>query len=134
MAEPLDITRRIAAEREDLDRNLHELQARARSAVDWRHHVRRHPLLSVGIALGAGVAVAAMHRGSGRATAPSRATPDDGAHRSRGLGAVGEALVAAAGTAALGLLRDALPGFGEQYDRRRALAQRPTLATSGREN
>ena len=54
------ITQEIAAERHDLGRNVHELEARARELGDWRAYYRRHPALMLGLALGGGVALGAI--------------------------------------------------------------------------
>ena len=64
------------AERTALDRNLHELEDRARQAADWRTHHRNHPGVTVSLAFGAGVLLGLMSipSASGRR---SHATHDD---------------------------------------------------------
>jgi hypothetical protein len=48
------IERDIAAERNELGRNLQLLEHKARSLTDWRTHFRNHPVALMAVALGGG--------------------------------------------------------------------------------
>ena len=48
------IERDIAAERNELGRNLQLLENKARSLTDWRMHFRKHPFALMAVALGGG--------------------------------------------------------------------------------
>ena len=54
----------LRAERASLDHNLRELEGRARQAVDWREHYRKHPGVAVGLAFGAGMLMGLMTVGA----------------------------------------------------------------------
>jgi hypothetical protein len=49
------IERQIARERQDLGRNLNELERRAKDLTDWRAYYRQNPMLFLGAAIGGGL-------------------------------------------------------------------------------
>jgi len=65
------IEREIRRERGELDKNLHELEQRVRDTTDWRVQFSRHPMLMMGVALGAGVALSTAMGGKSRGAAAS---------------------------------------------------------------
>ena len=59
------IERDIAAERNELGRNLQLLENKARSLADWRTYFRNHPFTMMAVALGGGVMLGALAGGTG---------------------------------------------------------------------
>ena len=53
----------IEETRDALSTNLEELEQKVKAAADWRHHFRTRPKILLGIALGGGVALAAVFGG-----------------------------------------------------------------------
>lgn len=45
------------------DKKLHELVHSDRAGTDWRTQLKRHPMLLIGIALGAGMALSVAYGG-----------------------------------------------------------------------
>jgi hypothetical protein len=65
------ILNHIEAQRDELGRNLNELEYRVKETTDWRTHFDRNPLLLLGAALGGGLLLGSMvgggaNRRSGR--------------------------------------------------------------------
>ena len=60
------IERDIAAERNELGRNLQLLETKARSLADWRTHFRNHPFALMGVALGGGALLGLLTAGGER--------------------------------------------------------------------
>jgi len=56
----VELRRVIAAERQALGKNRVHLEHRVKDLVDWRAHVRRHPLAILGAAFGGGFLIAAL--------------------------------------------------------------------------
>ena len=56
------IEREILAERQQLGRNLNELEMKAHELADWRTHYRKNPNVLLGLALGGGLVVGAITR------------------------------------------------------------------------
>jgi hypothetical protein len=50
----------IRQERADLASNLGQIEQRAKAALDWRLHFQKSPLTMMGVAVGAGVLLAAV--------------------------------------------------------------------------
>jgi hypothetical protein len=127
MAERSDqIEKLIESARSDLGNNLHELEYKVKQAADWRTHFERNPTAIMGLAFGGGVLLAAMlgPKDSDSHMAPpghdrGRSTPDGTRRKSRS--DTRDTLKSAAmGFAALKVrkvLNDALPGFGEQFEK-----------------
>ena len=59
------IERHIEYKRADLKSNLRELETRAKSATDWRHHFKEHTLTMIVAAFSGGLLLARM---SGKAS------------------------------------------------------------------
>jgi len=57
------IERDIAAERNELGRNLQLLENKARSLADWRTYFHSHPFAMMGVALGGGVLLGVLTNG-----------------------------------------------------------------------
>ena len=62
-----EIERELAAERIDLQRNLGELETKARQLTDWRHYYRNHPGQLIGVALASGVVLGVIAGGGSTA-------------------------------------------------------------------
>ena len=129
---PDQIERHIYEERSELSENIHELEAKVRTAVDWRAQFDQRPLLMMGIALGGGMVLSMLFgRNSSR-------RPDPGAQWRResqpsGHGSspqewqdktdstwthLREAFVAVTASRIGTLIEGVLPGFQEQFRRR----------------
>ena len=63
---PDQIIGHIEAQRNELGRNLSELESRVRETTDWRTHYERNPMLVLGAALGGGILLGAMVGGGSR--------------------------------------------------------------------
>jgi len=132
----------IRAERNELGRNLHELEAQAKQLADWRTHYRNHPGTVLAVAFSGGVVLgvlAAGHGNGGQVASdsegyhpPSSRPRNAGFNALRALGdnprakqQVGETwneiletLIGLASAKAISAIGDFLPGFREQYDSR----------------
>jgi hypothetical protein len=62
---PDEIMNHIESQRDQLGRNLNELEARVKRTTDWRAQFDRNPMLAMGIALGGGMLIGSMVGGSG---------------------------------------------------------------------
>jgi len=62
---PDEIMNHIESQRDQLGRNLNELEARVKRTTDWRAQFDRNPMLAMGIALGGGLLMGSMVGGSG---------------------------------------------------------------------
>ena len=130
---PDQIERHIYEERNELGENIHELESKVKTAVDWRAQFDQRPLLMMGVALGGGVILSMLFGGnssrrsdgdaswrrefqpSGQGTSDPQKWEDKAdstwAHL-RG------ALVAVAAGRIGTLIEEVLPGFQEQFKRR----------------
>jgi hypothetical protein len=68
---PDQIIGHIEAQRDELGRNLNELETRVRASTNWRTYYDKNPLLVVGAALGGGLLLGTMVSSTGDST-PSR--------------------------------------------------------------
>ena len=57
---PDQILNHIESQRNELGRNLGELETRVRRTTDWRTHFDRNPMLMLGAALGGGLLVGTL--------------------------------------------------------------------------
>jgi hypothetical protein len=127
----------IAAERNELGRNIQLLEHKARSLTDWRTHYRNHPFAMMGIALGGGVLLGVLTSGAGGAAAARDFDEDQllepeergysspsafalsAARARRQLGDtwdhIAEALLAVAAAKAVQFVADKVPGFREEF-------------------
>jgi hypothetical protein len=133
------IERDIRIERNNLDRNLHELEAQAKALTDWRTHYRNHPAASLSVAFGGGLLMALLVGGRRNGHAAPRmasaATPRPRSAGFNALRALGdyprarqqvsetwerilETLIGVASAKAVDLLGSVVPGFRGEYDSR----------------
>ena len=130
------IERDIAAERNDLGRNLQLLEHKARSLTDWRMHFRKHPFALMAVALGGGALLGVLTNRLG-GPEPSEFEEDDylepesarysrpSAFAASALQArrqfgdtwdhIAEALLAVASAKAIQFVADKVPGFREEF-------------------
>jgi hypothetical protein len=126
----------IRAERKDLDRNLHELEAQARALTDWRTHYRNHAGATLSVAFGSGLLMGLLVGGRRNGHRPAAPAPP----RSRSVGfnalrALGdnprarqqvgeiwdrilETLIGVASAKAVDVLGSVVPGFRNEYESR----------------
>ena len=129
------IERDIAAERNELGRNLQLLESKAKSLGDWRTYFRSHPFAMMAVALGGGVMLGVLTSrpsadGEFRAAAytPPRDESDyasvspfaaSAARARRQFGDtwdhIADALLGVASAKAIDLVSEWIPGFREQY-------------------
>ena len=135
---PDQIERHICEERSQLGEDLHELQQRVRTAVDWRVQVEQRPWVMVGAAFGGGLLLSLLFGGRRNSRRSSR---DPSGHASRSESHRAEygesrrtrdweekttsmwdniraAALAVAGSRLSSVIERVLPGFQEQYRRR----------------
>jgi len=65
------IEQELAAERDELGRNLNELETKARQLTDWRHYYRNHPGALIGAAVASGVVLGIISGGRGSSASTS---------------------------------------------------------------
>jgi len=63
---PDQIMSHIESQRDQLGRNLNELETRVKRTTDWRVQFDRNPMLMMGVALGGGLLLGTMTASSGR--------------------------------------------------------------------
>jgi hypothetical protein len=123
---PDQIERDIESARVELGSNLHELEDKVRQEADWKTHFQRDPMTFMGLAFGGGVLLASVIGGSGRradtATPEYRnGKPSAGVLRTTQVadswGTLKGALIGLAGAKLRDVLKEALPGFSEQYNK-----------------
>ncbi|HYP06908.1 MAG TPA: hypothetical protein VER03_11815 [Bryobacteraceae bacterium] len=61
---PDQIMSHIESQRDQLGRNLNELESRVKSATDWRVQFDKNPMLMMGVALGGGILLGSIVGGS----------------------------------------------------------------------
>jgi hypothetical protein len=71
-----EIENHIESKREQLRSNLHELEERVKSMIDWRQYFRNNPGVGVGLAFGTGLMLAGLLRGPRRRTVERYERPD----------------------------------------------------------
>lgn len=84
---PDQIIDQIEAQREELGRNLNELETRVRRSTDWRTYYDRNPMLMLGAALGGGVLLGSMVAGA--SSRRSHSSHSSSSWRSTGAGVAG---------------------------------------------
>ena len=129
----------IRAERQQLDRNLHALESKARELTDWRGHYSRHAGAALAVAFGIGILLGTRgkhHRGRTASWKPVQSSPASESHigfnplkiisdNPRARQQVGdtfqnilETLVAMAGAKAIQWIGSLVPGFRDEYEAR----------------
>jgi hypothetical protein len=63
---PDEIMNHIESQRDQLGRNLNELETRVKRTTDWRAQVDRNPMLAMGVALGGGLLLGSIVGGGHR--------------------------------------------------------------------
>jgi len=117
------IEREIRAERDELGRNLEDLEFKAKELTDWKVHYRNHPGVFLGAAAGIGVLLGAvMAPANGRARAPlGPRLRFQGSPKVAQLvstwGLVSDALLGLATAKAIDAIAEYLPGFKDEYER-----------------
>ncbi len=146
------IERDIAAERNELGRNLQLLENKARSLADWRTYYRKHPFAMVAVALGGGILLGALTNGGGASSREEYRgeglTSDDEARYSepsafsastaklrRQFGDtwdhIADALIGVAAAKAIEYVSELVPGFREQFAERHP-EHRTTFSSASR--
>jgi hypothetical protein len=117
------IKRTIVAERDQLGRNLNELETRAQQFVDWRTHYRNNPKVLLGIAVAGGLVLGAMARRgrSARSNGPFEKSPRRARRTSRLTRElqdtwlrVSDVLLGVASAKVIEFVGSVVPGFSEQ--------------------
>jgi hypothetical protein len=118
------IEQEIHAQRNELGRDLHELESRVKEATDWRLQTQRNPLTMVGVAFGGGVLLAALMsrpRSSSKRSSNSGAyLPNTAAAQRKqkswdALDKMKGALMGVAAGSVQNFLSEAIPGFRDEY-------------------
>jgi hypothetical protein len=132
---PDQIERHIYEKRSELGENIHELQEKVKTAVDWRAQFDQRPLLMLGLAFGGGVFVSMLFNGKGSRDSRLRnrwrresSRSEHGSNVSRSddwqdkadstWNNIRAAVLAVAGSRIGSLIEEVLPGFQEQFKRR----------------
>ena len=135
MGETTDqIEQHIYEKRHELDDNIHELRHKVKDAVDWKVQTQERPWTMIGVAFGAGLLTSLLiaNRGSlkshvnGKSRRWRRESTRSESSRERDektsfiWGNLKSALAAVAVAAAKDFVEQIIPGFREQYRRRRS--------------
>jgi hypothetical protein len=128
------ITRKIAQTRGELGANLNELELKVRDVTDWRKQVQKSPLTMIGIAFGGGVLLSRVLGGSPRGrrhyrpvdarangeAASSANAPGTNYELNKAADTwdhIKAALIGVAAGKVQDFLRDAVPGFHEEFSK-----------------
>jgi hypothetical protein len=137
------IRQHIDAERQQLGRNLDEIEHRVKHATEFKTYFDKHTVWILGAAVGGGVLLSRAfpsrassdespdwdrHAGERSAAAPVRPGPSHLSRVSETLDDIFEGLVAVVSDKLHSFVADAVPGFRERYDsieRERGRSVRP---------
>ena len=127
------IEREIRSEREELGRNLEDLEQKAKALADWRVHYANHPEVFLGAAVGVGLLLGVLTSGDStersaeayprsseaypRERLPLRERSRKAAQVIDTWGHVSDALLGLATAKAIDVISEFLPGFRDQYER-----------------
>lgn len=130
------IEKEIQQERGELDKNLHELEQRVRDTTDWRVQFDRHPMLLLGVALGAGAALSAAVGGKRNGSAAKIRRLEEANPRPQGPNPLKDtwntlkgALIGVGTDRLCNMIEELVPGFERRY-REREGARRPNTFSS----
>lgn len=130
---PDQIERHIYEKRNELGENIHELQQKVKTAVDWRAQVEQRPLAMIGIAFGGGLLLSMLLSGGRKSYRSSRRwrrerqrseyggstrTQDWEDKTNSTWDNIRSAVLAVATTRLGSVLEELLPGFQDQYKKR----------------
>jgi hypothetical protein len=138
------IERHIQETRNDLSDNFNELEAKVRTAVDWRVQFEERPMTMIALAFGGGVLLSALlpsrrspgRRSSSRAAhsdrpgsdlsfKPRTEYNDTTSQSSETWNALKGALVGVATTKFSGFIEDLLPGFKQEFAKAQTARDNP---------
>jgi hypothetical protein len=116
---PDQIMNHIDTQRQELGRNLNELESRVKGATDWRVQFDKNPMLMMGVALGGGLLLGTMVGGrrssSSRSSSSSSRNYTSSTMRSAGTGATAYGLSSSGtGTGTSGSTSTSSPALREQ--------------------
>ena len=126
------IEHEIRTEREELGRNLEDLEQKAKDLADWRVHYARHPEVFLGAAVGVGVLIGVLTSGGSSTTdedleqvyprehvdaRPLRERSRKAAQLFDTWGHISDALLGLATAKVVDTIAEFLPGFRDHYDR-----------------
>ena len=120
----------IRAERQQLGRNLSELERKAEQLADWRTHYRNNPKLLLGLALGSGLVLGALSV-RGRSEHTRYDAHEIAVRQSRPLGratrqvddtlqSIADGLLGVASATVIEFVSRLVPGFREQLHARQS--------------
>jgi hypothetical protein len=119
-----EIAREITETRHELGENLQELEHKFKGVTDWRRHVDKHPFTVMILAFGGGVLLSQFGRGNSRSRRNPRDNSEDREHSGSKIRMkkaadawdnMRAALVGVAASRVQQFLREAIPGFHEEY-------------------
>jgi hypothetical protein len=109
------IERHIENKRDDLTRNLEEIESRVRDTLDWRSHYDRNPWLFLGVALAGSTAISAYMasrtNSGGYARSGTYTPPGASNHLGKVWDSVQAALLALAAKRVESFVEEIVPGF-----------------------
>lgn len=133
------IEKEIQQERGELDKNLHELEQRVRDTTDWRVQFDRHPMLLMGVALGAGVALSTAvggKRGMRRLEEVSLRPHEPKTHEPNPLkdtwNTLKGALIGVGTDRLCNLIDELVPGFEQRYREKAGATRGDTFSSTRR--
>jgi hypothetical protein len=147
---PDEIERHIYEKRNELGENIHELQEKVKTAVDWRAQFAQRPWVMMGLAFGGGFLISMLFGGDRDADRYSRKrwrresqrrdyssnvrTTDWESQASSTWDNIRGALLAVAGSRLGTLIEEVLPGFQEHYRKRQQERRSSTSRPNGPES
>ena len=117
---PGQIERHIEQTRNELGRNLSELQQKVKSAVDWHAQFQQRPMTMIGLAFGGGMLLSTFLGGQSKprrsgSVGSSEYPATKGSSRKGVWGNIKSALIVTSASKAAEFLEQIVPGFQEQY-------------------
>jgi len=130
------IERHIEQTRNELSENVHELEDRVKSILNWRAQTEQHPATMMGVAFGGGVLLAALfpvvRRRRGRASNTAWTATANGSNGgSLPWNALKSALLGVATAKLSSFIEDILPGFEHEFAKAKSASSRQELAPYG---